>query len=43
MLDRLQRVLDWINAKFGGIGSVCAVLFWMVILYVAISHMLLDF
>jgi len=40
MLDRFQVVLDRINRRFGGIGSVLAVLFWMVILALAIEHML---
>jgi hypothetical protein len=40
MLDRMQALLDRINDKAGGIGSVLAVLFWMVILALAIWHML---
>ena len=40
MMDRLQDLLDRINAKAGGVGSVIAVLFWMVILYLAIASML---
>ncbi len=43
MLDKLQIILDRINEKFGGIGSVIAVVFWVAILYLAIEHMLLDF
>ena len=40
MLEKLQSLLDRINAKAGGIGSVVAVMFWMVILYLAIENML---
>jgi hypothetical protein len=40
MLDKLQRLLDRINAKAGDVGSVLAVLFWMVILVLALAHML---
>jgi len=41
-MERLQAVLDKINEKLGGIGAVIGVLFWMVVLYLAIEHMLLD-
>ena len=40
MLEKLQTLLDRINAKAGGVGSVIAVAFWMVILYLAIANML---
>jgi hypothetical protein len=40
MLDRMQALLDRVNDNAGGIGSVLAVLFWMVILALAIWHML---
>lgn len=40
MLDRFQVLLDRINQHFGGVGSVLAVAFWMVILALAINHML---
>lgn len=40
MMNKLQDLLDRINAKVGGVGSVIAVMFWMVILYLAIASML---
>lgn len=40
MLDKLQSLMNRINAKAGGLGSVIAVLFWVVILYLAIANML---
>jgi hypothetical protein len=40
MLDRLQRLLDRINARAGDVGSVLAVLFWSVILALALWHMI---
>lgn len=41
-MDRLQELLDRINEKFGGIGAVIAVTFWMIVLAMAIEHMILD-
>lgn len=40
MLNKLQTILDRINDRFGGVGSVIAVLFWMAILALAIRSML---
>ncbi|MDH5751691.1 MAG: hypothetical protein OEZ59_04670 [Deltaproteobacteria bacterium] len=43
MLDRFQQWLDEVNRKYGGIGSFLSVLFWIILLLLAIEHMLLDF
>lgn len=40
MLDKLQIWLDRINARWGSVGAVIAVLFWMFILYQGLAHML---
>ena len=42
-MDKFQEILDLINRKIGGIGSVITALFWMIVLFFAIKHMLLDF
>jgi cytochrome b subunit of formate dehydrogenase len=42
-LARLQSLMDRINRDYGGLGAVLGVVFWMVVLFFAISHMLLDF
>ena len=42
-LARLQSLMDRINRDYGGVGAVLGVLLWMVVLFLAITHMLLDF
>ena len=39
-LDRLEGWLKRINTRFGAVGSVVTVAFWLVILFLALRSML---
>ena len=40
MMDGLQNILDVINRRFGNVGAIVAVAFWMLVLFFALKSML---
>ena len=39
-MDALQKLLDAINRRFGAVGAVLSVAFWLVVLFLALRSML---
>lgn len=39
-MSAFENLLEWINEKFGAVGSVVSILFWLVVLVIAIRGML---
>lgn len=42
-MERLRKTLEAINRRYGAVGGVVSVAFWLAVLAYAVAHILGDF